>query len=88
MAAARERKRLLEANNPEKWKQKFEQKNTHDISQLSAEQLSELAKRWIAEAATTNPELEARRLELEAKLKAIEGTVEVVESKSDEEKKD
>ena len=71
--------RLLEANAPEKWKPRTENKNINewDLSKLSSEQLEMLAHQWILQATGNDPALaEQTRRELESKVRVIECKVE------------
>ena len=71
--------RLLEANAPDKWKPRTENKNINewDLSKLSSEQLEMLAHQWILQATGNDPALaEQTRRELESKVRVIECKVE------------
>jgi hypothetical protein len=73
--------RLLEANAPDKWKPRTENKNINewDLSKLSTDQLEALAHQWIQQATGNDPALaEATRKQLEERVRVIEGSAEHV----------
>jgi hypothetical protein len=80
--------RLLEANDPDRFKRRVENTNLLDMdfTKLSPDQLQVIADQFIKTAlGTSDPALvEAKRLELEAKVKAVEGTAVEVPAPSSE----
>jgi len=77
---------LLKGLKPQKFRERIEQTNLHemDFTKLSSEQLEALAHQWILQATGNDPALaEQTRKQLEAKVRVIEGTAEVVEDKGD-----